>query len=146
MHLLGTSPDAQRVRGPPGLHLKICHSNRQAPTSKTLNALKEAFNDLKKPKQRQEMTKGGNHVYSVCVALGEERWRCQLNVCTQGPFSETAHAVFVSETDIVQFLTLSAGGALATALMFVELNQPGDGSDHISLHEKNTIVRCISPD
>lgn len=40
-------------------------------------------------------------------------------------------------TYILQFLTLSAGGALTTALMFVELNQTGNGSDNISLH-KNT--------
>lgn len=44
------------------------------------------------------------------------------------------------ETDfksIVLFLTLSAGGALATALMFVEFNQSCNGSNHISL-EDNT--------
>lgn len=50
---------------------------------------------------------------------------------------------------ILQFFTLSAGGALATALMFVELNQTCDGSDHISLEEKynsQIISQILFPD
>lgn len=46
--------------------------------------------------------------------------------------SEVMHSIKYN----LQFFTLSAGGALATALMFVELNQTCDGSDHISLEEK----------
>lgn len=45
----------------------------------------------------------------------------------------------------LQFLTFSAGGALATALMFVELNQTCNGSDHISLEEKHN-SQTIFPD
>lgn len=36
----------------------------------------------------------------------------------------------------MQFLTFSAGGALATALMLIELNQTCNSSDHISLGEE----------
>lgn len=37
---------------------------------------------------------------------------------------------------MMQFFTLSAGGALATAFMFVKLNQTCDGSNNIRLGGK----------
>lgn len=37
---------------------------------------------------------------------------------------------------MMQFFTLSAGGALATAFMFVKLNQTCDGPNNIRLGEK----------
>ena len=41
---------------------------------------------------------------------------------------------------ILQCLTLSAGGALATALVFVELHQTCNGSNHISLQGKHIVT------